>query len=439
MSKFLSLEWFKSLLGNEPVEESKTVISFKVSVEPEELEVPKESVVKSVKLVNDVLTVFLRKSGQILTKQNATAEDFNKVVNAATEDDVIKVISVNLPASTIKEIAENKQFDSNIEKLLETEDFEMRNNAMYLKGINRSIPKLLIDEFGKLLQQGESYEHLKKFWMKCCLNPNAQSAEDLYTFLSNHQFKIDRHGNFYAYRRVVSRNDAADREFVEFIANTYNKIKAVWKKSPAKFIVDKNKNGEYEFYDYVGEGYYKGLGTLKELYISLPSIAENTYTSAHTGTEDYRIGEIIKMPRYKGDDNNEISCSKGFHAASKKYDYSGFGDTPILMIINPIDVLAVPKGEVGKLRTCTWFFATTLSEDEKYILDDDCFDVSELGDIFEEKYIANIKEHVQNSFAEEVQRHTFNIPNMSATDLNSIVNILANMQKELSQRVKLIK
>ena len=68
---------------------------------------------------------------------------------------------------------------------------------------------------------------------------------------------------------------------------------------------------------------------------------ENRYTSAHTGEEDYRVGNVISMPRNEGDDNNSVSCSMGFHAASKEYDYSGFGDQDILVIINPIDVLAV--------------------------------------------------------------------------------------------------
>ena len=37
----------------------------------------------------------------------------------------------------------------------------------------------------------------------------------------------------------------------------------------------------------------------------------NSYTSAHTGREDYKIGEVISMPRQNGDDNNQVSCSKG--------------------------------------------------------------------------------------------------------------------------------
>jgi len=183
---------------------------------------------------------------------------------------------------------------------------------------------------------------------------------------------------------------------------------------------------------------YKVIGNLDSLYKDLPTMKENWYTDSHTHSFDYRVGKSVSMPRYMGDDNNEISCSKGFHAASMKYDYSGFGDTPILMIINPMDVLAVPMNEVGKLRTCRWFFAMTLPEDEKYILEDESFDVTDLGDIFEEECMNDLKEYVQTSFAEEVQRHTFDIPQISATELSNVVKSLTKMKELISKRVSVI-
>ncbi len=165
---------------------------------------------------------------------------------------------------------------------------------------------------------------------------------------------------------------------------------------------------------------------------------ENSYTDKHTHTFDYRVGSVSSMPRNSGDDNNQISCSKGFHQASKEYDYSGFGDTPILTIINPIDVLAVPLGEVGKLRTCRWFFAMTLPEDEQFILDDEDFDVTELGDIFEEKCNENLENYVHNSFTEEVKRHTFTIPQISDKQITNIVKSLEEMNNEIKGRIKII-
>lgn len=177
------------------------------------------------------------------------------------------------------------------------------------------------------------------------------------------------------------------------------------------------------------------IGNLDTLYLDLPNMTENRYTDAHTRTMDYRVGEIASIPRDKCDNNNNVSCSMGLHAASKKYNYNGFGDTPILMIINPMDAVAVPLGEVGKLRVSRFFFAMTLNEEDGYILDDEDFDVTYLGDVFEEKCLSTIKEHVHKSFAEEVNRHTFNIPQISNFDIANISDSLREMYDVIKNRV----
>lgn len=307
---------------------------------------------KKVKLVNDVLTIILN-DGSVISKCNSTYDDFMKVRNAISENEVLNVISSPEGRKEldrmIKETAKVEKIRSNIDLLVESGEFEFRNDALYMTGVDRSIPELLVEEFSNIFNYNQydsvlvttAYQSLKKFWLKCCLNPSAQSAEDLYTFLSNHQFKIDKHGNFYAYRRVVNKNNAANGTLVDFISNAYNKIKAVWKKNPADYYVTK-ENDVYSFHKIINActtGQW--IGNLKDLYKDLPNMEENSYTDAHTHSFDYRVGQVASMPRHMGDDNNQVSCSKGFHSASKAYDYSGFGDTPILMIINPIDVLAV--------------------------------------------------------------------------------------------------
>jgi len=108
------------------------------------------------------------------------------------------------------------------------------------------------------------------------------------------------------------------------------------------------------------------------------------------------------------------------------------------MIINPSDVVAVPHGEWGKLRTCRWFFACTLKEDEKYILDEEEFDVTDLGDIFENESLKNLASHITNMFAEEKLRHEFDIShlnNISLEELNNICDKLTSMRNVIEKRV----
>ena len=455
MSLF-SLKWFRSN-NQEKLE--------KLELEKKEKELEllnlqlKESkkLYKMLSLVNNNLTIVLQ-DGSIISKSNATENDVQEIKLATTESEILRIVKdVNIQQEKITEELTREDiemYSEGFELFKYLDDFYTEGNTVYLSGTNRSLPDLLVKKFIEIitrvdkvfseeslqekLNKNEEYLSHKKFFMWCCLNPNAQSAEDLYGFLEKHNMKIDRHGNFYAYRRVKTvGNDS--KELVDFISNTYNKIKAVWKKSPKKFkvvTVPGSKKYELKQSDFnVENTEYVCLGDLEYLYLNLPNMKENRYTSAHTGEEDYRVGNVISMPRNEGDDNNSVSCSMGFHAASKEYDYSGFGDQDILVIINPMHVLAVPKGEIGKLRTCKWFFAMTLEKDERYILDEEDFNVLELGDIYNEKCFEDIEEHVKNGFTEEVKRHTFTLPTLSSKELSLIINSLEEISNVINNRV----
>ena len=455
MSLF-SLKWFRSN-NQEKLE--------KLELEKKEKELEllnlqlKESkkLYKMLSLVNNNLTIVLQ-DGSIISKSNATENDVQEIKLATSESEILRIVKdVNIQQEKITEELTREDiemYSEGFELFKCLDDFYTERNTVYLSGTNRSLPDLLVKKFIEIitrvdkvfleqslqekLNNDEEYLSHKKFFMWCCLNPNARSAEDLYGFLEKHNMKIDKHGNFYAYRKVKTVGNNS-KELVDFISNTYNKVKAIWKKSPKNFkVVTVPDSNKYELKqpDFnVEDTEYVCLGDLEYLYLNLPNMQENRYTSAHTGKEDYRVGNVISMPRNEGDDNNSVSCSMGFHAASKEYDYSGFGDQDILIIINPMDVLAVPKGEIGKLRTCRWFFAMTLEKDERYILDEEDFNVLELGDIYNEKCFEDIEEHVKNGFTQEVKRHTFTLPTLSSKELSPIINSLEEMSNVINNRV----
>ena len=455
MSLF-SLKWFRSN-NQEKLE--------KLELEKKEKELEllnlqlKESrkLYKVLSLVNNNLTVVLQ-DGSIISKSNATENDVQEIKLATSESEILRIVKdVNIKQEKVTEQLTREEVDmysEGFELFQYLDDFYTEGNTVYLSGTNRSLPDLLVKKFIEIitrvdklfseeslqekLNKDEEYISHKKFFMWCCLNPNAQSAEDLYGFLEKHNMKIDRHGNFYAYRRVKTvGNDS--KELVDFISNAYNKIKAVWKKSPKKFkvvTVPDSKEFKLKEWDFnVEDTEYVCLGDLEYLYLNLPNMSENKYTDAHTGKMDYRVGQIASIPRDEGDDDNTVNCGKGLHICSSEYDYSGFGDVPVLAIVNPMDVLAAPINEVSKLRTSRWFFAMTLPEDEKYILDEEDFNVLELGDIFNEKCFEDIEEHVKNGFTEEVKRHTFTLPTLSSKELSRIINSLEEMSNVINNRV----
>ncbi len=407
-------------------------------------------------LSGSMLTVILE-NGDIVSNPNSSIEQYKLVEKMNNKEEILALLVPEIYQEQQELRKEQEKIDKINEEVVSTvsaidylaktnpEDFYKKENSLYMVGIERSLPKLLIEKFASPLQL-EEYNALKKFWLKCCLNPNATAAHDLFAFLTKHDFKVDRHGNFYAYRNVVSKN-LTNKELVEFVSNQYIKVKGQ-KKSPKNYVVIQGEPDIEEGFwskDYHllkeenGTGAYwdeQIIGNLAELYNDLPSLQEVGYTSQHTGKEDYKVGTIIEMSRDRTDEDNSRSCSKGFHLANPEYDYSSFGDTSILAICNPMDVVAVPNSECSKLRTCRWFFASVLTKEDGRILNNDLFSVEDLGDQFEDEMLLDLENKVNQGFVEEVQRNSFTLQTISTKEIKSIVTSLEEMNSKINSRVK---
>ena len=167
------------------------------------------------------------------------------------------------PDGTVNELFDDDELEGAEEKIVNafesvylenTGDFEVKDGSVYLKGIGRTLPQLLVEEFLRIvnannrnayvLSMDEEYQSLKRFFMWCCLNPRAEVANELYRFLKENSFRITKQGFFVALRNVVTVHGSP--ELVHFVSNAYNKVRAVWKKSPADYSVYL-KDGEYTF------------------------------------------------------------------------------------------------------------------------------------------------------------------------------------------------
>jgi hypothetical protein len=218
---------------------------------------------ENLKMVNDVLTIVLN-DGNIITKTNATYEDFKAAQNAHTEAELFNLAMSQEARDEKKDyeadLAKARAIQAGLEKLKNLKDFTVKEDgSVYLTGISRSLPQILVEEFlsvidaqmyytgfgdlEKGLEYNESYQALKRFFMWCCLNPRAEVAHELYRFLKDNSFRITKQGFFVALRNVVSLCD--DTALVDFVSNSYNKIKAIWKKDPNNFEVVRN-NGQLQ-------------------------------------------------------------------------------------------------------------------------------------------------------------------------------------------------
>jgi hypothetical protein len=473
MSKFLSMQWFKSKIEN-AVEKA---ISNKIDklMEQEDVEdVVVEKPYINIKLVNDVLTIVLR-DGSILSKSNATDDDYHRAVKATTEGALHNICSTAEVMEERRrveaEIARVKALQQGIKTLEGLADFEIEDGSVKLAGTGRTMPQLLVEKFIQIVERekyfagfgsvesrlvdNQEYQALKRFFMWCCLNPRAEVANDLYGFLQKNSFRITKQGFFVALRNVVTLHGGT--EFVQFVSNAYNKVKAVWKKSPDNYHVF-IKDGQYSFvhvedmyeeieeYDEEMDEYYtdtiakldlgEDLGSLTELYLDLPNRAENRFTDAHTRTFDIRVGKVTNMPPDQCNWNRADCGHAGLHFTADHINYVGCGDTSVLILINPMKVVGI-----GELKGRCYEYLpimTVPTEESTTILHDLDFDTLELDEDYAIRELQDLAAKAKGGFVIEASKHQFNIPAMTHAQIDSIAASLDEMKNTLSKRVSTI-
>jgi hypothetical protein len=430
---------------------------------------------KSIKLVNDMLTIVLN-DGSIISKPGATNDDFQYARKATTEEQLLNLVACQEVVAERKkneaEVARARAIRQGVERLAQLEDFRMEGDSVYIVGINRSLPQLLVEEFlvianrngfnNYALANDDEFQSLKRFFMWCCLNPRAEVADKLYNFLKKNSFKITKQGFFAALRNVVTLHGGT--EFVQFVSNAYNKVKAVWKKAPDKYEVYL-KDGVYSFlhiddtyttelvegeewYDEDIEDYVTSedeevtvkrsdlgehLGNLTELYLDLPNRAENRFTDAHTQTFDIRVGRAVNMDPKACRWNTDDCGAEGLHFTSDEIHYVGCGDQSVLVLINPMKVVGI-----GESKGRCWEYLPIMTvprEEATSILHDLDFDTLQLDDSYAIRELEDLTEKAKDGFVAESKKHEFNMPHISTKEIENIVASLDEMKNEISKRI----
>jgi len=486
----LSLKWFKSAIERtiEKVVENKIEQAFN-ELDNEEGQTapsyhPSGKPYLNIKMVNDTLTIVMN-DGNIITKAPATSEDFNAARACTTEACLFNLVS----SDEVRE--EKRKAEAEFEKamaikrgalyLSQLEEFEMKNGSLYFKDINRSIPPLMVEGLLEIVGKfggtdNDAFKGMHRFFMWCCLNPRAEVADKLYNFLHKNSFKITKQGFFVALRNVVTLHGGT--ELVQFVSNAYNKVKAVWKKSPNDYFVFL-ENGEYRMvhedaiytqetctctycdgtgtipecdedeYDDSeecpecdGTGKYvdtvlavkgENIGNLTELYLDLPNRAENRFTDAYTKTFDIRIGRAVSMDPAKCRWNTDDCGAEGLHFTSDEIHYVGCGDTSVLVLINPMKVVGI-----GESKGRCWEYLpimTVPTEEATEILHDLDFDTLQLDDSYAVRELENLAEKAKEGFTAERKKYDFNVPAISAVEVYTIVKSLDEIKQEISKRI----
>ena len=491
MNKFLSLEWFKNRVNHSIDRVIESKLDSLIEQESEDTqEQCTEPLYRGIKLVNDSLTILMN-DGSIVNKPNATEEDYEAIINVKSQFEFDRIImdpNVYLEKEKkAKEVAKAKALIKGIQLLENCGEFTVEDNVVYFKGISRSIPQLLVEKLIEVvdrsenLSEDEEYLSLKRFFMWCCLNPRAEVSNELYRFLDENSFRITKQGFFVALRNVVTLHGSP--ELVHFISNTYNKVKAVWKKSPDNytvFIKDDvyslvhndsltieethtsttcinclgesgwedsedgdwedcevcDGTGEIEEYSYT-ETYLaehgENLGSLTELYLDLPNRKENRFTDDWTKTFDIRVGKVVSMPQEECNWSTQDCAAAGLHFTSDQIHYVGCGDQSVLVLINPMKVVGIGahKGRCYEYLP----IMTVPREEATTILHDGQFDTLELDEEYAIRDLSDIESKVAEGYAVESSKYEFNLPSISSSDIREVIMNLDQMKNEIEDRI----
>ena len=85
------------------------------------------------------------------------------------------------------------------------------------------------------------------------------------------------------------------------------------------------------------------------------------FVDCHTGKVRQRVGTRVKMKVDLVDSSRHNSCSTGLHVANLGYMEGFSGSHTLIVLVNPEDFIAVPKGEDTKARVCSYEIIGVLS------------------------------------------------------------------------------
>lgn len=363
----------------------------------------------SVRLIGNTCLVVMR-DGTILSNNDPTL--LGRVRQAQNEEEIIEMfVKYEKREVKQKEIEEAALVATNLEALRGHEDFDVKGEQVYLKGISLPLPPVVVASFIELVEKMEAvwddeengcisceideleeqYQALKCFWLKLCLNGREQSRQDLLSFCRENDVRITKNGNLILYRNIVAIGKV-DKPFTKFISQQYFRIKGN-KKSPKNYWVWAEDDGSYRLIseNFKSDGIGNNAGNLHDLYVDLPNHKENKYTSWNNkGKHEINIGSIYRIGDKDINLDNGLCAAGGIHAANVNYDYSGFGDTKVVVLVSPSKAITVPTGDRGKLRTTEMFVA--------------CLNDKEYGEHFSEEDLLAFDEEYNHLSIEELEK-----------------------------------
>lgn len=295
--------------------------------------------------------------------------------------------------------AKEKGTDESIEELLGVIEpirrYELQgvvevdqDGNVYYGDTDVPMPEELGDLMVKFSEQDKEIDPLLNFWQLCLLNPNETARDNFFDYVKDYGVVITDNGYVILYKALnkspEDKKSGGGDTLVEFVAKQYLRIKRM-SKAPSNYnvyTVHNQDKGETRFELSTHSGnpppaeeneVLSCLGNLEDYHNQIQdlSVKDQTtfvpwYTGGQYGTE-VKLGVPVEMPREKCDPDINVGCSYGLHVGS--FDYvSRFGrgmDSILAVLVNPRDIVALPKHDNSKIRTCRYFPYAVMERDEE--------------------------------------------------------------------------
>ncbi len=394
--------------------------------------------------------------GLILVRSEIDKDLLQRVIDAPTKESIEALLAHKQQGAEIgskEDLAKLKEemrhhldqcATAGFELLKQHRDFEVKDNLVYFKGINRSLPGLLVRHFCRVLLEihnarerdlpldylEQEYLSLKRFQLWAFLNPRAEVADMIYNFLTANVMRLTKQGFIVALRNVVTVGNS-DTEATKFITNAYNKIKAVWKKNPKNYSVFKSDEGEYSFSSKMEDEHC--LGNLQDLYDNISDEPGNRFTDAHTKTFDIRVGKKVWMDPKDCSWSTADCNERGLHFTMDEINYVGCGDTSVLILINPMKIVGIGSSK-GRCYEYLPIMAVPTEEVTRILYDEE-FDTLQLDESYAIEELENLEDKVKEGLAVETHKHEFNLPKMNTEVIHKIVGDLTQIKREIEDRI----
>lgn len=432
------MKWFKMdwLTGSKDREKIRKTWEVTTTASPIIVE-PTDKVYRNVIFSNGNIVVIFH-DGTMITKTGVDTDFVNRVRQCTSRAEIEAMFEVVLAikADTVDTSDEKALIAKNLGIFRNRVDFEVKGNDVYLKGVNLSMPSVVVASFIEILEKmaaqsfytnvlelEEQLVALKMFWLKLAMNSLPLSREDLLVFVRHNDVRITKNGNLVLYRRIVSLGQK-DKPLVKYVSQQYYGMKKTGK--PQDWAVVDLGKGNYGLVKSDKIKKEKVVGNLKALYLNLPNMEDNTFTSAHQGRgkkTSIKVGGLYEIPDSEINLDNGLCAAGGLHAAAVDYDYSGFGDTAVVVLVNPSKAITVPRGEIGKLRTTQMFVACVNDKPRGVHFDEGA--LSAFDDEYHTHTLKELEEAV-SSKSFETMAVIDNVPAISLVDLATIKDMLKN-------------